>query len=265
MTEKNEKVTEEKVTEKKEVAEKKSTALTTASAFEEDAGGGLENLTAEDLTIPRLKILQALNPEVNKRDGKYVEGAAAGDILNTVTKELFTEDSGCVVIPVAYKRMFLEWTPRESGGGLVKQHLDPSILSQTTKDKTGADMLENGNYIQTSATHYALVVDGDSYHQVMIPMAGTQLKKSRTWNSVMASIKVKSSEGKVFTPPSYSHKYKLTTVPESNDRGTWFGWNIELLGVLNEEEMFLYEAAKHFKGNISFENSFGSPDSEAPF
>ena len=138
MTEKNEKVTEEKVTEKKEVAEKKSTALTTASAFEEDAGGGLENLTAEDLTIPRLKILQALNPEVNKRDGKYVEGAAAGDILNTVTKELFTEDSGCVAIPVAYKRMFLEWTPRESGGGLVQQHLDPSILSQTTKDKTGA-------------------------------------------------------------------------------------------------------------------------------
>ena len=41
MTEKNEKVTEEKVTEKKEVAEKKNTALTTASAFEEDAGGGL--------------------------------------------------------------------------------------------------------------------------------------------------------------------------------------------------------------------------------
>ena len=270
MTEKNEKVTEEKVTEekvtqKKEIAEKESTTLTTATAFEEDAGSGLENLTAEDLTIPRLKILQALSPEVNKRDGKYVEGAAAGDILNTVTKELYTEDQGCLVIPVAYKRMFLEWQPRESGGGLIKQHLDPNILSQTTKDKTGADMLENGNYIQTSATHYGVVVEGESYQQVMIPMAGTQLKKSRTWNSVMASIKVKSSTGKVFTPPSYSHKYKLTTVAESNDRGTWFGWNIELSGVLNEEEMFLYEAAKHFASNISFDKSFGSADSEAPF
>ena len=190
MTEKNEKVTEEKVTEKTEVAEKKTTALTTASAFEEDAGSGLENLTAEDLTIPRLKILQALSPEVNKRDGKYVDGAAAGDIINTVTNELFTEETGCVVIPVSYKRMFLEWQPRESGGGLIQQHLDPEILSKTTKDKTGADVLENGNYIQTSATHYALVVSGDSYQQVMIPMAGTQLKKSRTWNSVMASLKV---------------------------------------------------------------------------
>ena len=268
MTEKNEKreMTEEKVTKKTELGKKESTAIVTAAiAFEEDAGSGLENLTAEDLTIPRLKILQALSPEVNKRDGKYIENSAAGDITNTVTKELFTEDEGCVVLPVAYRRMFLEWQPRESGGGLVKQHSDPNILSQTTKDAKGADVLANGNYIQTSATHYGLVVNGDSYQQVMIPMAGTQLKKSRTWNSVMASIKVKSSTGKVFTPPSYSHKYKLTTVAESNDRGTWFGWNIVLAGVLSDDEMFLYEAAKHFAGSINFDKSFGSVESEAPF
>ena len=81
----------------------------------------------------------------------------------------------------------------------------------------------------------------------------------------MASIKVKSSTGKVFTPPSYSHKYKLTTVAESNDRGTWFGWNIVLAGVLSDDEMFLYEAAKHFAGSINFDKSFGSVESEAPF
>ena len=81
----------------------------------------------------------------------------------------------------------------------------------------------------------------------------------------MASIKVKSTTGKVFTPPSYSHKYKLTTVPESNDLGQWFGWSIELMGVLTEEDMFLYQEAKQFAGNISFENSFGKPEEEAPF
>jgi len=70
----------------------------------------------------------------------------------------------------------------------------------------------------------------------------------------------------LFTPPSFIHKYKLTTVAESNDRGTWFGWSIENLGVLEEAEMHLYDAAKSFAGSISFENSFGSTDSsEAPF
>ena len=248
-----------------EIVERKYTALTTSTAFEEDAGSGLENLTAEDLTIPRLKILQAMSPEVDKHNGKHIENASAGDITNTVTKQLYTEDQGCVVVPVAYRRVFLEWTPRESGGGLVKQHLDATILNDTTKAPNGADILENGNYIQTSANHYALVAEKDSYQQVMIPMAGTQLKKSRTWNSVMASLKVKSGSGKVFTPPSYSHKYKLTTVAESNDRGNWFGWSIEIAGVLSEEEMFLYEAAKHFASTVNENNLVSTESSDIPF
>ena len=249
MNENNEIKTEELLT------TKKSTALATTSIFEEDANSGLENLTTEDLTIPRLKILQALSPEVNKRDGKHIKDSSAGDITNTVTKELYTEENVCVVIPVAYKRMFLEWQPRETGGGLAQQHLDPAILTQTTRDKTGAEVLPNGNYIQTSATHYCVVVAKNSYQQVMIPMAGTQLKKSRTWNSVMAGIQTQGSEGRVFTPPSYSHKYSLKTVAESNDRGTWFGWDIQLMAMLGEEEMFLYEAAKKFASNITFENN----------
>jgi hypothetical protein len=251
----------------KEVANKNSTDVVVSTAFEEDAGSGLENLTSEDLTIPRLKILQALSPEVNKHDGKYVEGAETGDILNTVTRELYSDDTqSVVVLPVAYKRMFLEWQPRESGGGLVKQHLEPEILNETTKSDRGGDVLPNGNYIQTSATHYCLVLssDSESYQQVMIPMSGTQLKKSRTWNSVMASLKVKSSNGKVFTPPSYSHKYQLKTKAESNDRGNWFGWDISVLGVLQQEEMYLYDAAKSFAGTISFEGA-ATTESEPPF
>ena len=252
--------------ENKEVTKKSSTALTWSSTFEEDAGSGLENITSEDLTIPRLKILQALSPEVNKRDGKYIEGAVAGDTLNTVTKELYHEDTGCVVIPVSYRRIYLEWQPRESGGGLVNQHFDSSILKETTQDNSYRNVLPSGNYVQTSASHFALVIDeSGSYQQVMIAMAGTQLKKSRTWNSVMSSIKVKSSKGNIFTPPSYSHKYKLTTVAESNDRGTWFGWNIDLVGAISEEELSLYEAAKHFASTINIEGSVGSTEQEAPF
>ena len=261
MTVANEKVTEKKVTSKQD------SLPAPISIFEEDASGGLENITPEDLTIPRLKILQALSPEVNKIDGKYVQGAAAGDIFNTVTSRFYSESEQCIVIPVAYKRMFLEWQPRESGGGLVNQHTDAAILSQASKNEKGAHILENGNYIQTSATHYCLVVEGDSFQQVMIPMAGTQLKKSRTWNSVMMGLKVKSSNGNVFTPPSYSHKYALSTVAETNDLGTWFGWSIEIVGTLEEGEMFLYDAAKYFANNISNEGGSltGSATSEAAF
>ena len=253
----------------KEISEKENTSIAVPSAFMEDANSGLENITAEDLTIPRLKILQALSPEVNKRDGKYVDSASAGDVINTVTSKLYNEDNELIVLPVSYKRLFLEWQHRESGGGLVKQHEDQAILSQTTKNQIGQDMLENGNYIQTSANHFVLVLNADgSYDQAMIPMAGTQLKKSRTWNSVMASIKMR-SDNKVFTPPSFSHRYSMKTVQESNDRGSWFGWNITNLGPISEEDMFFYEAAKDYAssvGEVNMSSNSGEASTEdAPF
>ena len=83
-----------------QVATKKEGALAT-NLFEADANQGAQNISQEDLALPFLKILGQLSPEVNKRDGKYVEGAEPGLIINTVTNELYKSVD---VIPCHYKR-----------------------------------------------------------------------------------------------------------------------------------------------------------------
>ena len=75
-----------------QVTEKKEGALA-VNMFEADANQGAQNIAQEDLALPFLKILGQLSPEVNKRDGKYVEGAEPGKIINTVTNELFDKIS----------------------------------------------------------------------------------------------------------------------------------------------------------------------------
>ena len=60
-----------------QVTEKKNGALATFD-MEADAQQGAQNIAQEDLALPFLKILGQLSPEVNKRDGKYVEGAEPG-------------------------------------------------------------------------------------------------------------------------------------------------------------------------------------------
>ena len=42
-----------------------------------DGGMGNENLTSDDLTIPRLSLLQALSQELKKTNSKYIEDAEA--------------------------------------------------------------------------------------------------------------------------------------------------------------------------------------------
>ena len=95
----------------KEVIKKEEGALA-INMFEADANGGAQNIEQEDLALPFLKVLGQLSPEINKKNGRYVEGAEPGMILNSVTKKLYDGDKGINVIPCAYERKYLEWKPR---------------------------------------------------------------------------------------------------------------------------------------------------------
>ena len=142
-----------------QVATKKEGALAT-NMFEADANMGAQNISQEDLALPFLKILGQLSPEVNKRDGKYVEGAEPGKIINTVTNALY---DSIQVVPCHYKRQYIEWQDRgQSSGAPVAIHeADSDIISQTTRGKDYKDRLPNGNYLDNTANHFVLVV-GDS-------------------------------------------------------------------------------------------------------
>ena len=65
---------------------------------------------------------------------------------------------------------------------------------------------------------------------------------------MMIGLKMQGKEGP-FTPPSYSHVYKLKTVPQSNSKGTWFGWDIQKIGPVTDRGT--YDAAKLFSQGVS--------------
>ena len=231
-----------------QVAEKKTAPLP-ANMFEEDAAKGLGAIGQEDLALPFLKILGQLSPEVNKRDGKYVEGAEPGMIYNSVTGDLYDGVQGIDVIPCFYKLEYIEWKDRGDGPGAPVAIYDSSsdIMSETKADANYKDRLPNGNYIEKTASHFVIIM-GDNPSTALISMKSTQLKISRKWNSMMSGIKLKGKNG-LFTPASFSHIYKLKTTQMSNDKGTWFGWEVSKVGPVTDQS--LYGQAKSFSENIS--------------
>ena len=227
-----------------QVAEKKEGVLATFD-MEADANMGAQNISQEDLALPFLKILGQLSPEVNKRDGKYVEGAEPGLIINTVTNELYNDVD---VIPCHYKRQYIEWQDRgtSTGAPVAIHEADSDIISQTTRGKDYKDRLANGNYLENTASHFVLV-RGANPHTALISMKSTQLKVSRKWNSMMMGLKMQGKNG-LFTPPTYSHIYNLKTVQMSNDKGTWFGWDVTKVGPVEDKNM--YDMAKNFATSV---------------
>jgi hypothetical protein len=227
-----------------QVTTKKEGALA-VNLFEADANQGAQNISQEDLALPFLKILGQLSPEVNKRDGKYVEGAEPGKIINTVTNQLFDT---LQVVPVFYKRQYIEWQDRgtSTGAPVAIHEADSDIVSQTTRGKDYKDRLPNGNYLENTASHFVLTV-GDNPSTALISMKSTQLKVSRKWNSMMMGIKMQGKNG-LFTPPTYSHIYNLSTVQMSNDKGTWFGWDVSKVGPVEDKNV--YDMAKAFAESV---------------
>lgn len=230
---------------KQEVAVQQQGAIVSAFADDmmADAGLGFENVSANDVAIPYLKVLQALSPEL--RGVTKVAGAEEGLIINTVTGQLMKEAR---IIPCAFKKSYVEWTPREAGGGLVKEHTDEKILEKTKKNERNQDVLPNGNLIVTTAYHYVLVLAEGGFERALIAMSSTQLKKSRRWLGQMMSLQVKVGD-KSFTPPPFSHSYHVGTGMETKDANSWYGW------LINDPKMVqdrgIYDAAKKFGSDVT--------------
>lgn len=231
------------------VAETANTAVALQDQFLSDGSGGFEEADAQSYAIPFLVILQSGSPQCKRSDGAYVEGAQEGDLFNTVTNQLYK--NGVVVIPCHYSQRYIEWKLREKGGGFVRE-LDPSDpeVQNVTRDDKGRNITPAGTQLVDTRNHYVMIFGEDgSLTPAILSMTSTQLKKSRQWMSQMQGTKMKNPATGMFeTAPMYSRKYKLTTVPESNDKGSWFGFKVELIGVV--DDLGMYSAAKAFHQSI---------------
>ena len=165
------------------------TAVAIPSEFEQFAGLGMDQVRTEDMSIPFLRILAQLSPQVNKRDGAYVQGAEPGMIYNTVANEAYDGEEGILVVPCYYSRRYVEWKPREQGGGYVGSYgADDPIINTTYRDQRGNDVLPNGNLLTNTAQFFVLMMHPELGPQrCLLTMSSTQLKKARKWVTQMQS------------------------------------------------------------------------------
>ena len=235
-----------------QVTKKEETAIALPD-FEDIGGLGFEETTSEDMAIPFLRILAQLSPQVNKRDGAYVEGAEAGMLFNTVANSVYDGEKGVTVIPCYYNRRYVEWAPREKGGGYFGSYSpDDNIVDSTTKNELGQDILPNGNILTNTAQFFVILMDGDGPQRCLITMSSSQLKKARKWVTQMQSLTAQGKNGP-YTLPMMSHKYQMTTVAESNDKGNWFGWDINKVGPINlgdDADKNIFEMAVAFAKSV---------------
>lgn len=204
--------------------------------FDKEKGGGFENTSKDAYAVPFLKILQQMSPQVNEDDeSSYVQGAKQGMFFNSVSAALYGKE--VKVIPITYYREFIEWRPER--GGFVRAHgADPAILDRTTRNEKNQDVLPNGNIIQDCRCHVVLVADDLVAGPMILGLVSTGIRHSKKWMSLMRMIKTPNNQD----APMYSSVWKLWTVLNKNDDGSWYmigdgnAQAFERVGWVNEDQ-----------------------------
>jgi len=226
--------------------------------FEADAGKGMEGADRDSYAIPFLAVLQPLSPVVANGE---IEGAKAGLLFNTVTRQLFPE---AVIVPCAYQRRWVRWAPREAGGGYRGEVTTAQVLEM--KERGEVKELERNLYfplpdgslnekkcerLVDTRNHFVLVLpdeDASIGSPALLALSSTGIKRSKNFMARINGLKVQRADGTVYNPPAFAHMYRIKTVKESNDQGIWFSPEIDAIGPVRRRSV--YELAKSFYESV---------------
>lgn len=185
------------------------------------AGEGMEAMTSDDSAIPFLSILQAQSPQIVK-DDRLVEGAKPGMFINSIDDSLMSE---FIFVPCATDHLFVEWRPRNQGGGMVQRHdLNSGIMSKTKKGGQNGkkDVLDNGNEIVE--TFYVVgFYMSDPDQEVPDGMAILAFTSSGITKYKKSIGELRKFSNKT---PLFAHRLRVGTVQQSNAEGTWYNYEI---------------------------------------
>lgn len=223
-----------------------------------DSGAGMETADKESFAIPFLTVLQKISPQVDEADAEYVEGAKGGMLINTVTKALYDGKEGIIFLPCAYQRRFLRWGSRGTSGGGFKGEVLPEEVARLREEGDVVERdgrlyfpLEDGqvdekrcDHLTDTRNHFGIIVDGDNTSQALLSLTSTQIKKSKQLMSLLNAVKVPGPRGLV-TPPTWVNQMRLTTVLESNDKGSWYGLKFTPEGFVADPELYAMAKAFH--------------------
>lgn len=200
--------------------------------YGDEDGAGFEGMTQDELLIPFLNLIQKGSRVADEEHTEYIEGAKAGFIMNSVSEALVDGKEGILFIPVHRENNWIEWIPRDKGGGFVARHEPGSDIVAKAKEDFdfGAWETPDGNDLVDTRYIFGLIVDEDGgYQPAMIAFSKTQLKPYQKWMSQARGIQGRDPRtGRRKTIPLFGHTYRLTTRGRQNESGSWHIWNAKL-------------------------------------
>jgi hypothetical protein len=208
---------------------------------------GSEEIGIDDLTIPRVDLIQDLSPQHKESKPEYIEGAKPGMMFNSVSNKLYGEK--VLFVPVFFRKEWIIWGNRK-----LKHEGFFGAFASEAEAIAALDLRDDAERCEISKTdqQFGLVVDPDSpsddptVEEVSFSMAKSKLKISRKMNSI-----IQMSEDDRF-----ARIYKIGGVEETNaNNESYYNLSVRQLGFCSEQlyamAEVMYEAVSAGKRDVN--------------
>lgn len=216
-------------------------------------GQGTENIGQGDVETPRIKLLQALSPEL-----ELFEEAKAGEFWHTIAQVSLGKKLR--IVPVYIDMRAILWNPRESGGGILARSddlvhwnpphgefavkvnkgtkavtwkLHPLVSTSRLLEWGSSDPDDSGS--QPAATKMYNIVVASPDHPDLGPAVITLQRSSvRVAKKFLGQLKL-------VRAPSFGCRFEMSSVDEKNSNSQGFkNFQFNALGMVDNEAEFMH-------------------------
>lgn len=180
---------------------------------------GSEDVTAKDMILPRVDVLQALSPQIKKSDPNYINGAEQGQIFNTVTGEIY--GTSVTFVPVLFRKEWTVWKLRKAGGGFCGAY-----RTKEESEAAVAAMQSPSDYESVeSHQHFAMLLTDHGTEEAVFSMTKSKLKVSRALNTLI----------QISGVDRFAKAYRMDAIETSSDKGEFWSFKVHPVGFVSKE------------------------------
>jgi hypothetical protein len=190
------------------------------------ANAGFDNQSKDDVSLPFLGIVQTTSPQLD-----LLPNAKPGQIINTVTQDLYDGKTGIKFVPGTTQHLYVEWVPRTAGGGFVGTHKpDSDVITKAQEKATAWNELKNGNndLVETFYIFGVMLDDEDTpLGMAVLSFSSTKIKVYKRINTKLRTFQLPLANGRKVVPPLFAHRLKISTIKEKSTKGDFYNFSIE--------------------------------------
>lgn len=194
---------------------------------------GSENVTKDDLVIPRLALCQSMHPERKKSSPKYIPGLEEGQFFNTSNQDVY--GNTVQVIPLLKTSSRIYFQDMKQGGGILCRSMNG--VDGGTIVPTCASCPNSQGY-PSACTEFKNILSVllPSRTVILVSMKSTALKAAKQWISRMQDLTEKLNK------PFYTNVFEITTAADKNMKGEYFVPVVKRVGWADEGDFRFAEA-----------------------